>query len=438
MLAYLDCSSGISGDKFLAALLDTGRTDGRFTIEHLQEATRALGLVGVSIVSQQVTRAGMAGLHVLIHAEKTHAEKNDPCRHWADIRTMIERASLVPAVRERALRTFSTLATAEGKVHGVEPEYVHFHEIGSVDSIVDIVGVSLGLELLGIEQLVCSTVAVGAGTVSALRHGILPVPAPATLELLTNVPIEAGSATGELTTPTGAALIASNADRFGPLPAMIPSRIGYGAGTREIDGLANIARIVLGHPLMPADLEDPLVHSDTNAAPSQIAAGLDDNREPVVLLETTLDHLSPEHIAFAAEELRTDGALDVWQIPAAMKKGRLGIELRVLVRPDDADMFADRIHELTGSLGVRRVPMIRSVLAREVRMCEGPWGLFRAKVSGHGATVRIRPEHDEIARISRQTGESYMTVAKRLRDAAEAEFQSAGADCPAKDSNAPD
>ncbi len=433
MLAYLDCSSGISGDKFLAALLDAGQADGRFTVEHLREAVRALGLVGVTIASQRVTRAGIVGLHVTVHAEEDASH-----RHWADIRSLIEGASLVPAVRDRALRTFAALAAAEGKVHGVEPERVHFHEVGSTDSIVDIVGVSLGLERLGIERLVCSTVAVGAGTVVADAHGILPVPAPATLELLAGVPIEAGDATGELTTPTGAALVASNADRFGPLPPMMPTRVGYGAGTREIDGLANVVRLVLGHPLSPIDdAEEPGACGDDDAPTSQAALGIEDGREPVVLLQTTLDHLSPEQVAFAAEELRSSGPLDVWQVPAAMKKGRLGIELRVLVRPGDAVVFAARIHELTGSLGVRQVAMTRSVLAREVRVHDGPWGLFRVKVSGEGASARIRPEHDDVARISRRTGEPYATVAQRLREAAGAVGGAGGAGCAETDSGAP-
>lgn len=412
MLAYLDCTSGISGDKFLAALLDAGEADGRFTTSHLAAATDALGLAGVRVESTRVTRAGISGAHLAITAEE-----NPPHRTWPAIRDMIEGSSAIPrGARDRALRAFEALARAEARAHGTTEERVHFHEVGAADSIADIVGVSLGLELFGIERLICSRIALGEGTVRC-EHGVLPVPAPATLELLRGVPVygaspaETGrsSETGELTTPTGAALIVANADGFGPMPDMLPTRIGYGAGSRDIAGLPNVARLVLGHQLATLDETLPDARATTADGPAA-----DERTEPVVLLETTLDHLSPEQVAFAAEELRDTPALDVWQAPAAMKKGRLGIELRVLVRPGDADAIATRVHELTGTLGVRRTAMERSVLEREVVTHDGPWGPFRVKVSGAGASARVRPEHDDIARIARETGEGYEDVARRL------------------------
>lgn len=399
MIAYLDCASGISGDKFLGALLDAGAADGSFTLEHLNAALASLGLGSVQATAERVLRGGISGLHLTIPAEE-----NAPHRHWDGIRTMIEGADLPEGARARALRAFEALARAEAAVHGTEPERVHFHEVGAADSIADIVGVSLGLELLGIGELVCSTIAVGTGTTGAAAHGILPIPAPATLELLAGAPIEAGASSGELTTPTGAVLVRVNATAFGALPAMVPARIGYGAGTRETQGIPNIARIIVGHPL----------HELEPATRLDAATEL----EPVVLLETTIDHIAPEQVAFAAEELRAAGALDVWQTPAAMKKGRLGIELVVLARPEDAEELAAKVHDLTGSLGVRRTSLARSVLERRVLEAEGPWGAFRVKVSGHGPSRRIRPEHDDIARIARATGLHYGEVARRLREIA--------------------
>lgn len=402
MLGHLDCSSGISGDKFLAALLDAGEADGRFRAAHVRDAIEALGLEDVSVVTTRVTRSGIAGLHVNVApAEKTPSAH----RHWRDIRALIEGSSLSAPVRGRVLRTFAALAAAEARIHGVDPEHVHFHEVGGVDSIVDVVGVCLGIELLGIERLSCSPVALGAGGTITCEHGILPVPAPAVLELLTGVPVEAGSSAGELTTPTGAALLAANIDRFGPMPDMTLARVGYGAGTRETSGTPNVARLLLGHAL--------------TERPGAPATPAEDACEPVVLLETLLDHLSPEHVGFIAEELRAAGPLDAWLIPAAMKKGRLGIELRVLVTPTHTEKFAAHIHELTGSLGVRRTLLSRSVLDREVLQCEGPWGAFRVKVSGAGESARVRPEHEDIARASRRSGESYTEVRNRLEDAAQ-------------------
>ncbi|MCL4554296.1 MAG: LarC family nickel insertion protein, partial [Actinobacteria bacterium] len=326
-------------------------------------------------------------------------------RHWRDIRALIEGSSLSAAVRHRALRTFGGLAAAEAKIHAADPECVHFHEVGGIDSIVDVVGVSLGLELLEIEWLSCSPVALGAGGTITCEHGTLPVPAPAVLELLVGVPVEAGASAGELTTPTGAALLAANVDSFGPMPDMTLTRVGYGAGTRETPGTPNVARLLLGHALAPG--------LDAPATSAEGASG------PVVLLETLLDHLTPEHVGFITEELRAEGPLDAWLVPAAMKKGRLGIELRVLVIPTHAEKFAARIHELTGSLGVRRTLLSRSVLRREVLQREGPWGAFRVKVSGVGESARVRPEHEDIARASRESGESYAEVRRRLENAAQ-------------------
>lgn len=399
MIAYLECTSGISGDKFLGALLDAGAADGSFTLEHLNTALASLGLAGIEATAERVVRGGIAGLHVSIPAEE-----NPPHRHWAAIRAMIEDAGLPEGARVRALRAFEALARAEATVHGTDPEHVHFHEVGAADSIADIVGVSLGLELLGIERLVCSTVAVGSGTTGRTAHGTLPVPAPATLELLAGAPVEAGVATGELTTPTGAVLVRVNADEFGPLPPMRPARIGYGAGTRETPGMPNVARLVIGHVLG--------VTATSSDEPALDA-------EPVALLETTIDHIAPEQVAFSAEELRAAGALDVWQSPTAMKKGRLGIELVVLARPDDAERLAQLVHDLTGSLGVRRTDLTRTVLERRVTEISGPWGPFRVKVSGVGASRRVRPEHDDIARIARATGMHYDEVARRLSEIAE-------------------
>lgn len=401
MIGYLDCSSGISGDKFLAALLDAGQTDMSFTLEHLRTAMTALGLDEALIETERVVRGGISGLSV--HVEVTGSP---PHRHWRDIRQMLESAPLPDGARVRALAAFEILAAAEARVHGCNVESVHFHEVGAADSIMDVVGVSVGLEALGIDRLISSAVALGSGTVGT-SHGTLPVPAPATLEMLTGIPVEAGSGTGELTTPTGAALVATNADAFGPMPPMTVTRLGYGAGSREVPGLPNVARLAIGHDLGASEATGEPLEPATASA-----------RQEVVLLETTIDHLSPEQVAFAAEEIRAAGALDVWQVPAAMKKGRLAVELRVLGLPDAADALERALHELTGTLGVRRTMLTRSLLTRQVDTVESPWGPFRVKVSGDGASQRMRPEHDDIARIARERGAGYAITARELTDLA--------------------
>lgn len=395
MIAYIDCSSGISGDKFLAALLDAGQADSTFTVEHLHEAMAALGLTEARIETGRVTRGGISGETVRALVEGT-----PPSRHWRDIRQMLETSALPDRARARALAAFELLANVEARIHGTDIERVHFHEVGATDSIMDMVGVSLGLEALGIERLVSSVIAVGSGTVTT-SHGVLPVPAPATLEMLSGVPIESGAASGELTTPTGAALIATNADAFGPMPHMTITRLGYGAGSRDIPGMPNVARIAIGHELAQR-IEAP--------------ADVPNAREDVVMLESTIDHLSPEAVAFAAEEIRAAGALDVWQVPAAMKKGRLAVEMRVLALPADADAIEQAMHELTGTLGVRRTPLTRSLLQRHVDTVESPWGSFRVKVSGDGPSRRVRPEHDDIARIARERGVGYAQAARELTE----------------------
>jgi len=316
---------------------------------------------------------------------RVRAEGQPHSRAWADIRTQLESAALPEPVRERALSAFRVLAEEEAAVHGSAVDRVHFHEVGAIDSIADIVGVCAGVHALGIERLIVSAVAVGSGTVET-SHGTLPVPAPATAALLEGVPVFAGPATGELTTPTGAALLCALADGFGPLPALTVLGSGYGAGTRDI-GCPNVCRLLLGE----SAAQEPTLTGD----------------QRVVVLETNIDHLASEELAFAAEELLSTGALDVWQTPIVMKKGRSAVMLSVLALAEEAAALSARVVELTGSLGVRVVPMQRFVADREVMEVATPWGPARVK-TGAG---RVRPEHEDVARIAREHGLSYHDVA---------------------------
>ncbi len=381
MIGYLNCSTGVSGDKFLGALLDIGEATGRFTAGHLREIVTGLAPEAVVNVGR-VTSHGISAVSVTV----TPAEQPEH-RHWPDIEALIERATLPEPVRRSALRAFEELAAAEAHVHGVELEAVHFHEVGAIDSIVDVVGVCAGVHALGIDALIAGPVAVGGGTV-ATEHGLLPVPAPATALLLADVPIVGGPVESELTTPTGAALLKALACGYGPMPQLSIDHVGLGAGTRDI-GMPNVCQLVVEVP-------------DAGAHTSDL--------EPVALLETNIDHLPAEELAFAAEELLREGALDVWQTPIVMKKGRSAVMLSVLATAPEAERFAARIIELTGTLGVRRELLERTVAARETSTVQTPWGPARAK-TGAG---RTRPEHDDVARIAREHGLPYRAVAAEI------------------------
>ena len=383
MIGYLDCSTGVSGDKFLGALLDIGDASGVFTVAGLQAIIAPLA-PEARVHAERVTSSGIAATSVRIEVaeQPTH-------RHWPDIEALLREAQLPEPVRDTAVRVFEELALAEAAAHGTTVERVHFHEVGALDSIADIVGVCSGVHALGIDSVFASTISLGWGTVTT-AHGVLPVPAPATATLLLGIPTEPGPAQAELTTPTGAALVRVLASGFGPMPAMTPAASGYGAGTYDI-GTPNVCRLILGEPGA-------------------------DSTQRVVLLETNIDHLPAEQIAFAAEELLGAGALDVWQTPIVMKKGRAAVMLSVLATAGDSAAFAERIIELTGSLGVRHEVLARTIADRKSCLIDTPWGPAHVKV-GAG---RVRAEHDDVVRIAREHRLPYRAVARSIAEHAKA------------------
>ncbi|MDR1775350.1 MAG: nickel pincer cofactor biosynthesis protein LarC [Actinomycetes bacterium] len=376
-IAHLDCSTGVSGDKFLGAVLDAGQRLGVFDLERLQALADEL-VPGVTVSASAVVTGGVSALQIRVDDMRDDASAATT-RSWADIRSLL-------SGRDRALQVFAQLAAAEAAVHGVRVDDVHFHEVGAADSIVDIVGVCAGLDALGITRLYATPPALGGGTVSTL-HGVLPVPAPATAELLVGIPTIPGDVDCELTTPTGAALLGS-VEAFGRMPAATPRALGYGAGTRNI-GRANVCRLIV------ADAVDTAVDAADIPQP-----------DATVLLETNIDHIAPEQAAVAAETLLAEGALDVWVTPIVMKKSRAALQLSLLVHPDTAEHFATRTITLTGSLGVRVCEQPRLIAPREQQHIATPWGNVRVKVS----QGRMRAEHDDIARIAREYGLDYPDV----------------------------
>jgi len=388
VIAFLDCWTGISGDKFLGALIDAGAP-----LEAVQAVCPALGLAGVEVRVERRVRHGISALHLTV--EDTQSRE---LRKWPEIRDRVEAADLPERVRRRSLTALLRLAEAEAKVHEVPLEGVHFHEVGAADTLVDIVGTMVALDALGVERVVSTPVAVGSGTVQT-QHGLLPVPAPATAELLRAVPVVAGPAEGELTTPTGAALVSTLVAEFGPMPPMTPAAIGYGVGLRELP-VANVARVILG-----------------------IAVGESEGEgwslEDVVVLETNVDHLSAERLAFAAEELLAAGALDVWSAPIVMKKGRPAHTLSVMTPPAEADRLTALLFELTATLGVRRTTSPRAVLPRRVVEVDTPFGRVRVKLAtAPSGRLLARAEYDDAARLARESGADIGEVAAAAEAAA--------------------
>lgn len=370
MIAYLDCSTGVSGDKFLGALVGAG-----FDLDRLREVLAGMGLDRVTVQASACTSGGLSAVGITV------AEPGSPhVRHWREIRDLTASAPVPAPVRDGAMRALTLLAEAESRVHGVPVDDVHFHEIGAADTIVDVVGVALALHDAGVTSMAASPVAVGSGTV-VTSHGELAVPAPATALLLEGLPIVPGSAGGELTTPTGAALLRAYVTSFGAVPAMTLRRTGTGCGTRDL-GMPNVCELLLGEPLAQ-----------------------DDGHDTTVVLEANIDHLTPEELAVAAERLRGCGALDVWQTPIVMKKGRSATMLSVLVSEADAGRIADRVIAETGTLGVRIIPARRRVIERDVAEAVTSIGAARFKVTYlPDGTRALRVESDDAARIAAERG----------------------------------
>jgi uncharacterized protein (TIGR00299 family) protein len=384
-LAYLEATFGLSGDKMLAALLDAGAD-----LDGLNGALGSLG-IGVSVETEVATAGPIAARRA-----RVVAAEDQPQRAWSEIETLMAESPLDEAVSERSREVFERLARAEATVHGIEPADVHFHEVGAADSIGDIIGCVWCLRDLGIEYLACSEIVTGSGTVEA-QHGTLPVPAPATAVLLQGIPTRGGREPSEMTTPTGAVLAATLASSFGPPPAMTVTAIGTGAGTRETRE-PNVCRIFVGEA----------------ESAEALAAGIES--QVVVLLAATLDDITPEHLAFASDELLSAGALDVWRTAVSMKKGRLGTTIEVLALPEDATRLSDLTMRLTGSPGTRLSALARRIADREIIEVDSEWGPARVKVLRLPGRVVTHAEYDDCARIAREHGLAPEDVARSLEE----------------------
>ena len=371
--AYLDCSSGISGDMFLAALIDAG-----VPAEQLFAELKKLPLGHYEVKRTKALRGGLVGtrLDIQVPGEQPH-------RHLSHIQNLIEKASLPEKAATQAVKIFTHLAEVEGKLHDVSPNKVHFHEVGAVDAVLDIVGACVGLELLEVSELICSPLNVGSGGVHA-AHGTLPVPAPATAELMKEIPVYSSGVEGELVTPTGAALVAALATRFGPLPPMKIAKIGYGAGAKDFPDHPNIARLFVGE-----------------AVESVVGrAGLPGD-ELVSVSEANIDDMSPQLYGYFLEKALAAGALDVTCTSVQMKKNRPGLTVSIICEPDRVDPLSEILFEQTTTIGVRIYEARRKVLEREHVTAETTYGPVQVKVARrHGKVVNAAPEFEDCQRLA--------------------------------------
>ena len=427
-IAYLECFSGMSGDMFLGALIDAGVSP-----ELLERTVAALAL-GARLEISRVNRSGITATkvdvwvngekegpagsvahehsheahehdrrHDVAHAhshdsapastrkgvsasnshDRPHSHDHGPHSHGRslkEIRGIIGHTAISDTAKQTALKIFDVLGAAEAKIHNNEIESVHFHEVGAVDAIVDIVCASVGAEALGVADFVCSPLNVGGGTVKC-AHGVFPVPAPATVEILQGAPVYSSGMQVELLTPTGAAIVKTLATRFGSFPEMTIEKSGYGAGTRDFPGNPNVVRLVIGE-----------------STPSLVSKTAQDT---ISVLEANLDDLNPQVFGYVMDRLLAEGALDVFGMPVQMKKNRPGTLLTVLCKPDDAAKLAHIIFAETTTLGVRRREEQRQTLARRWVSVSTPWGEVRMKIASMNGTVtNYAPEYEDCRRIA--------------------------------------
>jgi uncharacterized protein (TIGR00299 family) protein len=399
-IAYLDCFSGISGDMFLGALVDAG-----VSAKLLEDTVTALD-IGARLEISRVMRSGISATKVDVYAngekdlprevaarqkdhQHSHSHDHPPetqhshGRGVPEIRRIIEIASISDSAKQTAIKIFEALGQAEAEIHNTSIEQVHFHEVGAVDAMVDIVCAAVGAELLAIDEWICSPLNVGGGTVKC-AHGTLPVPAPATLKLLSNAPVYSSGPQVELVTPTGAAIVKTLVSRFASFPAMKIEKAGYGAGTRDFPDHPNLLRLTIGETV-PA-------HA-TSKSPGTPPGT---TNETIAVLEANLDDLSPQVLAYAMERLLAEGALDVFSLPIQMKKSRPGALLTVLAKTEDASRLTNLIFAETTTLGVRRREEQRQTLSRRWETVATTWGPVRIKIANrNGSISNYAPEYED-------------------------------------------
>ncbi|HVG35522.1 MAG TPA: nickel pincer cofactor biosynthesis protein LarC [Pyrinomonadaceae bacterium] len=376
---YFDCFAGASGDMILGALVGVGVDPAQLT-----EQLARLGVDGYEIDFEQANRSGISATRAHVRTREEHSH-----RHLGDILNIIYDARLSEAVKDRAARIFSRLAEAEARVHNLPVERIHFHEVGALDAIIDVIGACIGFELLGVERFVSSPLHVGSGMVE-MAHGRFPVPPPAVAELLKNAPVYSTDIKGELLTPTGAAIISTLVENYGPLPAMTVTNTGYGAGTREYENFPNVLRLMIG---------------ETEAVGRRTDERLLTTDERLLMIETNIDDMSPQVFGYLMERALALGALDCYFTPAQMKKNRPGVLVQILCRPENRDAVCELLFTETTTLGMRSYEVLRRSLAREIVRVETPYGPIDVKVASiDGSKVKAMPEYEQCRAAAESAG----------------------------------
>ena len=375
-ICYLDCFSGVAGDMLLGALVDSGVDPA-----HIRAEIAKLGLEGVELRFEPCKRSGISGTNLTVEVAHDHSH-----RSLSKIEEIIGSSGLDQDVKESSIQIFRRLGEVEAAVHQMPIEKVHFHEVGALDAIVDIVGACVGFKALGIEKVYCSPLNLGSGTVKA-AHGVMPVPAPATASLVKDVPTYADGPAVELTTPTGAAIVTTLAESFGAMPAMRIESVGYGAGDREFKGRANLTRVLVG---------------EVSGAPEATQ---------IHVIEANVDDMSPEWVGYVRERLLEEDALDVTVTPVYMKKDRPGFTISILARTEDRERLGDLLLTETTTIGIRTHTAERRVLERTSQSVETPYGTVSIKVASENGAIRnAAPEYDDCRRIAREKNVPFKEV----------------------------
>ena len=378
-VAYFDCFAGISGDMTLGALVDAG-----LSFAALKSELDKLSVREFTLSQRRVEKHGIAGTKIDVNAREGHVH-----RHLKDVLEIINSSAISTSAKEKAARVFQKLAEAEAKIHGTTIEEVHFHEVGAVDAIVDVVGAIVGLELLNIKAIYASKFRFGSGHTRG-AHGAMPVPVPAVVEMTKGYPSERTDIPYELVTPTGAALLTALASNIGETIQLRTESTGYGAGTRDVEQVPNLLRVEIGELVTDTQTDTP------------------------VLLETNIDDMTPEIYGYLIDRLLEAGARDAFLTPVIMKKGRPGIQLTVLADPNKETELTELIFSETTTLGIRRLPVQRHILERRPDTVQTPYGPVRVKIADIGGKQRITPEYDDCARIAREKQVPILDVYKSV------------------------
>jgi uncharacterized protein (TIGR00299 family) protein len=430
-IAYFDCFSGISGDMCLGALVDAG-----FPFKKLVRELKKIPVRGYEIHAKKVKRAGVAATKVDVIQKARSKEQG--ARRWKDVKRIIHNSSLSNEIKEKGLKIFERLFKAEAKVHGETFDSVHFHELGAVDCLIDVFGTIIGLDLLEVEKVYSSPLNLGSGSIKT-GHGILPVPAPASAEILKGVPVYSTDIDCELTTPTGAVLVKQLSSEFGGLPLMNIETIGFGAGSQNFKDRPNVLRLFVGDSLPPFRKPNPpippLEKGGKGARLPSVGQGFEKGGlgrvtdrqgfltpqkgsfdEKVTVIEANIDDMNPQIYEYVMEKLFKAGSLDVFLTQILMKKGRPGIKLTVLCKETGSEELIKIIMKETTTIGLRFYDVKRRILQREIKLVDTEFGKVRVKLSRLGDEIlKVTPEYEDCKRIAKKLGIPLIAVMKRIR-----------------------